>query len=132
MLTTDKILAHKIDGKNLILLTQVASSYFLVFGQIVRGKKGNSFKTVLQKELTQAEAFAVHAQLTGANASSGTAGESVAACADSSNALLLESPKQAAKAFAKPISYKIVRSPYFPSSEMLLTRQKPRAPSSFF
>ncbi|HEY1037074.1 MAG TPA: hypothetical protein VGE62_00665 [Candidatus Paceibacterota bacterium] len=143
MLTTDKIIAHKTNGKNLILLTRVASSYFLVFGQVIAGRNGgHSYRTIFQKQLSETEAREAYAQIMGLPAHAALPGETSLARTESGQAqqdihdnatsqiILLENPKQETKPRPAKVFKKPVASPYFPITEILLTRQKPRAPSA--
>jgi hypothetical protein len=76
MLTTDKILAHKTHGKNLILLTQVGSSFFFVVAHVVQSKSffsrksstsRKSLKTIFQRQVSEVEALAIFKELSGIN-----------------------------------------------------------------
>lgn len=156
MLTTDKILAHKAHGKNLILLTQVESSYFLVVAHVVKTKsffsrKNSSttgtLKTIFQKQVSEAEALAIFNELSGAASNSTTnstnkplliANTSAVTTAKSSPAhissdeavtLLLTGTVQkveVAKPSKKP---RPANSPYFPTKDIFLSVQKTRAPA---
>lgn len=70
MITTDKILAHKLIGKNLVLLSQVGSSYFLTFAKVQTVKRGilgyskRSIQVIAEKEITEEEACHIYSELT--------------------------------------------------------------------
>ncbi len=148
MLTTDKIIAHKTSGKNLVLLTQVESSYFLVLTQIISGKKGarGSLKTIFQKQLSQAEAFAIFTELSGLGVQNSTASnsssysngtlllsEQTASSTTSSTeqiVLLLEGSVQSDTVETPQATFKVVVSPYFPTKDIFLSVQKTRAPAT--
>jgi hypothetical protein len=53
MLTTNNIIAHKKVGKNLVWITQVDSSYFLIFAQVV---KNSSIKILAEKKISYEDA----------------------------------------------------------------------------
>jgi len=145
MLTTNKILAHKRSGKNLVLLTQVETSFFLVFAHVVSARKTSSLKVLAERELSHEEMLAVYMQMTerrsfpkalslsGAplsepHASRGAVA-SAAATYDASAILLLETPKaQAAPTSADPVARPII-SPYFPTKDIFLSIQKTRGPN---
>ena len=151
MLTTDKILAHKTHGKNLILLTQVESSYFFVVAHIVQSKSffarkdsKATLKTIFQKQVSEAEALAIFNELSGATANpsankilliadTSSASSVAQATADiSSNeavTLLLEGSVQKTEVQTPDNKPQPVVSPYFPTKDIFLSVQMTRAPA---
>ncbi len=126
MLTTNKIIAHKKVGKNLVWLTQVESSYYLVFAQIVQGRKVSTFKIVAQKELSHEEMLVVYQQLTYK-----TLSLSSGASYDASEILLLETSKVKECVSECKKTYVSVTSPYYPTKEIFLSSQMTGAPNVF-
>jgi hypothetical protein len=145
MLTTDKILAHKTHGKNLILLTQVESSYFFVVAQVIQTKslfsRKNSkgtLKTIFQKQVSEIEALAIFNELSGVKtnqtgdennkplllASTNTTISSTEAVT-----LLLEGTVQKTDTKTPENKPQPVVSPYFPTKDIFLSVQKTRAPA---
>ncbi len=157
MLTTDKILAHKTHGKNLILLTQVESSYFFVVAHVVQSKsfftRKNSkstkgtLKTIFQKQVSETEALAIFNELSGVSSNSSTSGtneplliantSSVVSTRHSSTGitsaeavtLLLEGSVQKSEIKVPENKPQLVVSPYFPTKDIFLSVQKTRAPA---
>lgn len=158
MLTTDKILAHKTHGKNLILLTQVESSYFFVVAHVVQSKsfftRKNSksvkgtLKTIFQKQVSETEALAIFNELSGvvSNSSTNNTNEplliantsSVVLSKHSSTGissteavtLLLEGTVQKSEIKVPDNKPQLVVSPYFPTKDIFLSVQKTRAPAT--
>lgn len=139
-LTNDKILAHKVHGKNLIFLTQVESSYFLVVSQIVGSyfSKKKTLKTIFQKQLSKSEARAIFAELTGKNQNEiflltaaivGGDENSTAHIAAADIVFLLENPKQEIVVTKTTVIQRPIPSPFFKTKEIFLSAQKTRAPS---
>lgn len=148
MLTTDKILAHKTHGKNLILLTQVESSYFFVVAQVIqtkslfsrknsKGAKG-TLKTVFQKQVSEQEALAIFAELSGTKTTHTTSENNaplLLASADTTISsteavtLLLEGAVQKTDTKTPATKPQPVVSPYFPTKDIFLSVQKTRAPA---
>lgn len=140
MLTTDKILAHKVNGKNLILLTQVEQAYFVVIGQVSRGfLRKASFKVLAQKQISYAEAVELYARLTGSSYCSSvhatllpeatTTDKATTAKDLVSEILLLEQPVQRTTPRVVVATERPAPSPYFPTKDIFLASQKTRAPS---
>lgn len=152
MLTTDKILAHKAHGKNLILLTQVESSYFFVVAQVVKSKslfsrknaKG-TLKAIFQKQVSEAEALAIFNELSGSAASAASSQPLLLAdvsatsggkahvsdiSSDEAVTLLLEGSIQKTETEAPTTKPQPVVSPYFPTKDIFLSVQKTRAPAA--
>lgn len=146
MLTTDKILTHKVHGKNLILLTQVESSYFFVVAQIVKTKSlfskktaknaGGTLKTIFKEQVSEAEALAIFNELTGAHQPSETSSAlllptstQIANTSSQEIILLLEGTVQKSEAKAPAEKPRTVVSPYFPTKDIFLSVQKTRAPA---
>lgn len=145
MLTTDKILAHKTHGKNLILLTQVESSYFFVVAQIVNTKslfsRKNSkgtLKTIFQKQVSELEALAIFAELSGIKTTHTVSDNNEPLLLASTNTtissteavtLLLEGTVQKAETKAPTKKLRPITSPYFPTKDIFLSVQKTRAPA---
>ncbi len=148
MLTTDKILAHKTHGKNLILLTQVESSYFFVVAQVVATKsifsRKNSrgqLKAIFQRQLSESEAFAIFNELTGTHTTSHNTTPEPLLLSDDTKAiettlsnneaivLLLEGKTEKIEIVLESTQPQPVVSPYFPTKEIFLSVQKTRAPA---
>jgi isocitrate dehydrogenase kinase/phosphatase len=153
MLTTDKILAHKTHGKNLILLTQVGSSFFFVVAHVVQSKSffsrksstsRKSLKTIFQRQVSEVEALAIFKELSGINTYAQPSTElllsdanSVAAHTYSTNnitsdeavTLLLVGATQKSEIETTDSKPKPVVSPYFPTKDIFLSVQKTRAPA---
>jgi len=157
MLTTDKILAHKTHGKNLILLTQVKSSYFFVVAHVVQSKsffarknsKGakGTLKTIFQKQVSEAEALAIFNELSGfaSNPSTNSADEtlliantgtaistrhsSTGITSAEAVTLLLVGTVQKTEVKTPESKPQPVVSPYFPTKDIFLSVQKTRAPA---
>lgn len=131
MLTNDKILAHTVRGKNLILLTQVESSYFLVFAQTISHQKSQTIRIIAQRELSYEEMAAIYARMTfrpvaSLPGSTTPAGNTANA---SSEVLFLAVPRskeapQPAQPATEPIA-----SPYFPTKDIFLSHQMTGAPN---
>lgn len=158
MLTTDKILAHKTHGKNLILLTQVESSYFFVVAHVVQSKsffaRKNSkaskgtLKTIFQKQVSETEALAIFNELSGvasnsstdstnkplliANTSSAISSKhsSTGISSDEAVTLLLAGTVQKTDTKTPATKPQPVVSPYFPTKDIFLSVQKTRAPAT--
>jgi hypothetical protein len=160
MITTDKILAHKVHGKNLILLKQVGASYLVLLAQVTRVKKGvfgmfgdfgtssaqSSFKILAQREVSLEEAQAIYTAFTttanGASKngnSNPTQNQSTLALSGSiipsdqtinSDVLLLAGSSVGEKPVAQKVTLRPTPSPYFPTKDIFLSVQKTRAPSS--
>jgi len=154
MLTKTTILAHTLQGKNLVFLTQVENSFFLVFAQAVKSWRKTSLKVVTEKQLTLAEAKAVFARFTQdtdtapvkSASATGTSSETLAIAAPSigapaatvrsdvsgyaSDILLLEAPKKLQTKTAQPKQKAALQSPYFPTKDIFLSTQQTRAPST--
>ncbi len=157
MLTTDKILAHKTHGKNLILLTQVESSYFFVVAHVVQSKsfftRKNSksskgtLKTIFQKQVSEVEALVIFNELSGvaSNSSTNSTNEplliantsttistrhsSTGITSDEAVTLLLEGTVQKTDTKTPATKPQPVVSPYFPTKDIFLSVQKTRAPA---
>lgn len=149
MLTNDKILAHKAHGKNLILLTQVESSYFFVVAQVVTAKsifsRKNSrgqLKAIFQKQVSETEALAIFNEITGAKATEASTtngplllseNSTVAKATLSSDEaiiLLLEGKTQKIEVAPEVSKPQPIVSPYFPTKDIFLSVQKTRAPAT--
>lgn len=147
MLTTDKILAHKVNGKNLILLTQVEQAYFVVVGHVSRGfLRKASFQILAQKQISFAEAIELYARLTGssyygsAHADAAQLPETASQGADQASAastekfvseiLLLEQPIKRSAPRVVIAAQRPTPSPYFPTKDIFLSVQKTRAPAN--
>lgn len=157
MITTDKILAHKVQGKNLILLKQVGSSYFVVLAQVTRAKKSifgaltrsaspsASIKVLAQREVSAQEAQAIFTAFNDsqATAASNAEAKSIASAtlalsgdttpADqtiNSDVLLLAGSVAEEKPIAKKAALKPTASPYFPTKDIFLSAQQTRAPAA--
>lgn len=124
-LSNDKILAHKRNGNHLVLLTQEAGSFFLIFARVI-GEGDLNIKILAKKELSFEEAeialmklleSAPVAQLEGSTAS------------DIGEVILLEDTSakipEPAEVFE---TYEPIVSPYFPTKEIFLAQQKTRGP----
>lgn len=145
MLTTDKILAHKTHGKNLILLTQVESSYFFVVAQVVHTKslfsRKNSkgvLKTIFQKQVSEIEALAIFNELSGVKTNKADGENNEPLLLASANTtissteavtLLLEGTVQKTDTKTPESKPQPVVSPYFPTKDIFLSVQKTRAPA---
>lgn len=146
MLTTDKILAHKTHGKNLILLTQVESSYFFVVAQVIQTKslfsRKNSkgtLKTVFQKQVSELEALAIFAELSGTKTAHTASENNAPLLLASANTtissaeavtILLEGTVQKTDTKIPATKPQPVVSPYFPTKDIFLSVQKTRAPAT--
>ncbi len=150
MLTTDKILAHKVHGKNLILLKQVGSSYFVVLAQVTRTKKSvfssltgfgspsSSIKILAQREVSTEEAQAIFTAFAEPGNSPASASSALALSGDAtpadqtinSDVLLLAGSVAEEKPVAKKSALKPTASPYFPTKDIFLSAQKTRAPAT--
>lgn len=137
MITTDKILIHKSDGKNLVLLRQVGSSYFLVLAEIKKHQHTvsghnrqlgffgrNSYPAInvlAEREVTKEEAFAIYTQIA----------QSVQEPVAASKEILLTSTKtsESAKSVIEKETPTPLVSPYFPTKEIFLSSQPTRAPA---
>lgn len=145
MLTTDKILAHKTHGKNLILLTQVEFSYFFVVAQVIQTKslfsRKNSkgtLKTIFQKQVSELEALAIFAELSGTKTAHTTNENNAPLLLASANTtissteavtLLLEGVAQKTDTKTPATKPQPAVSPYFPTKDIFLSVQKTRAPA---
>lgn len=143
MLTTDKILAHKTHGKNLIMLTQVESSYFFVVAQVVKARSlfskksaTGTLKTIFQKQVSEAEAAAIFNELTGVNSSPTTSGVLLLSSATQTPqnsvqeiTLLLEGAVQKTETSTPVERPQPIISPYYPTKDIFLSVQKTRAPA---
>ena len=154
MITTDKILAHKTDGKNLVLLSQVGSSYFLTIAQIKTSRLGffgtaskQSIQILAEREVTESEACLIFKKLTSSVTSAQCALiEEVSSVqtheaksglytdtAPLSEILLITSPMVRELEPETLIQRPSPRvSPYFPLKEILLSVQQTRAPSVLY
>jgi hypothetical protein len=155
MITTDKILTHKVHGKNLILLQQVGSSYFVLLAQVTRAKKGifgvlagltshaPTIKVLVQRQVSTEEAQAIFAAFNDSQTTPSTGGAKPAALALSgvgaavpadqtinSDVLLLATPVTEAAHAPQKSSPKPTPSPYFPTKDIFLSAQKTRAPAT--
>lgn len=151
MITTDKILAHKTVGKNLVLLSQVGNSYFLTFAKVQVAKKGilgfskQSIQVVAEREVTKEEACHIYSELTkGHEAPTSSYIQAPALeqpvrlkqtvtqsySKDIPETLLLTGTVSSHTP-SQPLSIdkKAFVSPYFPLKEILLSVQQTRAPS---
>ncbi len=129
MLSNDKILAHKRNGDSVVFLTQADSSFFLIFARLVGGKKGMTIKVLAKKELSPEEAEIALKKLTEGSpvAYLTTSVSSIAPC----EAILLENPKSDDISYTKETkALKPTLSPYFPTKEIFLTKQKTRGPDT--
>ena len=152
MITTDKILAHKVHGKNLILLKQVGASYFVLLAQVIRAKKGifsafrefgatssqSSFKILAQREVSIEEAEALYAAFTATDSNSTQPKTTLALSSGAvtpadqtinSDVLLLTGSTESSKPIAQKVTLRPTPSPYFPTKDIFLSVQKTRAPS---
>ncbi|MCF7865100.1 MAG: hypothetical protein K9M11_01155 [Candidatus Pacebacteria bacterium] len=156
MITTDKILAHKVHGKSLILLKQVGNSYFVLLAQVTRVKKGlfsafttlgsfspdSSLKILAQREISTEEAQAIYTAFTSTptdNATSSNTQTTVLALSGSttpvdqtinSDVLLLAGSTADEKPVTQKVAFKPTVSPYFPTKDIFLSVQKTRAPAT--
>ena len=148
MITTDKILAHKVHGKNLILLKQAGSSYFVLLAQVIRAKKGifsafgalsaqSSLKILAQREVSIEEAQALYTAFTITDSNSTETQTTLALSGEvtpadqtiSSDVLLLTGSTEEVKPIAPKVTLRPTPSPYFPTKDFFLSVQKTRAPS---
>lgn len=126
-LSNDKILAHKRNGNHLVLLTQEAGSFFLIFARVI-GKGDLNIKILAKKELSFEEAeialmrlleSAPVAQLEGSTAS------------DIGEVILLEDTSAKIPDTAEVVeTHELIVSPYFPTKEIFLSHQMTCAPNS--
>lgn len=150
MITTDKILAHKVHGKNLILLKQVASSYFVVLAQVTKTKKSifralsgidsqaSSVKILAQREVSIEEAQVIFAAFAEAGKAPTSVPVVLALSGDttpadqtiSSDVLLLAGSSAEEKPAPQKAALKPTVSPYFPTKDIFLSVQKTRAPAT--
>jgi hypothetical protein len=144
MLTTDKILAHKTHGRNLILLTQIESSYFFVVAQVVKTKSlfskktsNSTLKAIFQKQVSEVEAAAIFNELTRMSHSTNSSGILLlSSTTKSSNAsaqeitLLLAGTVQKTETTTSTERSQPIVSPYYPTKDIFLSVQKTRAPAT--
>jgi hypothetical protein len=120
MLTTNNIIAHKKVGKNLVWITQVDSSYFLIFAQVV---KNSSIKILAEKKISYEEMLVIYQQLTSKILALGTGVQ------QSTEIFLLEAPKTEEIYVKEKESFVRVVSPYYPTKEIFLSTQMTGAPN---